>query len=209
MPDLSFAFLATTEGWAAMVTLIAMEVVLGIDNLIFISILTNKLPAEHRQKARRLGIGAALVMRLVLLTTIAWIVGMTAPLFTAFGHGFSLRDLILIAGGLFLIWKATKEIHHTVDPEDHKDEIVSHAVNVSLGGAIFQILLLDLVFSVELDHHRRRDDRASRDHVHRGNIRDHSHACRRHSACRLHRAQPDDCDARPRLSADDRHDADC
>ena len=133
MPDLSFAFLATTEGWAAMVTLIAMEVVLGIDNLIFISILTNKLPAEHRQKARRLGIGAALVMRLVLLTTIAWIVGMTAPLFTAFGHGFSLRDLILIAGGLFLIWKATKEIHHTVDPEDHKDEIVSHATNVSLG----------------------------------------------------------------------------
>ena len=149
MPDLSFAFLATTEGWAAMVTLIAMEVVLGIDNLIFISILTNKLPAEHRQKARRLGIGAALVMRLLLLTTIAWIVGMTAPLFTAFGHGFSLRDLILIAGGLFLIWKATKEIHHTVDPEDHKDEIVSHAVNVSLGGAIFQILLLDLVFSVD------------------------------------------------------------
>ena len=148
MPDLSFAFLATTEGWAAMVTLIAMEVVLGIDNLIFISILTNKLPPEHRVRARRLGIGAALVMRLVLLTTIAWIVGMTAPLFTAFGHGFSLRDLILIAGGLFLIWKATKEIHHTVDPEDHKDEIVSHAVNVSLGGAIFQILLLDLVFSV-------------------------------------------------------------
>ena len=74
---------------------------------------------------------------------------MTAPLFMAFGHGFSLRDLILIAGGLFLIWKATKEIHHTVDPEDHKDEIVSHAVNVSLGGAIFQILLLDLVFSVD------------------------------------------------------------
>ena len=124
MPDLSFAFLATPEGWAAMVTLIAMEVVLGIDNLIFISILTNKLPPEHRLRARLLGIGAALVMRLVLLTTIAWIVGMTAPLFTAFGHGFSLRDLILIAGGLFLIWKATKEIHHTVDPEDHKDEIV-------------------------------------------------------------------------------------
>jgi predicted tellurium resistance membrane protein TerC len=132
-----------------MLTLITMEVVLGIDNLIFISILTNKLPAEHRVRARRLGIGAALVMRLVLLTTIAWIVGMTAPLFTAFGHGFSLRDLILIAGGLFLIWKATKEIHHTVDPEDHKDEIVSHAVNVSLGAAIFQILLLDLVFSVD------------------------------------------------------------
>lgn len=149
MPDLSLAFLATPEGWAAMITLIAMEVVLGIDNLIFISILTNKLPAEHRQKARRLGISAALVMRLLLLTTISWIVSMTQPLFTAFGHGFSVRDLILIGGGLFLIWKATKEIHHTVDSEDHKDEMVSQAVNVTLGGAIFQILLLDLVFSVD------------------------------------------------------------
>ena len=103
MPDLSLAFLATPEGWAAMVTLIAMEVVLGIDNLIFISILTNKLPREHRERARKLGIGAALIMRLILLATIAWIVGMTAPVFTAFGHPFSWRDLILIAGGLFLL----------------------------------------------------------------------------------------------------------
>ena len=149
MPELSFAFLTSPEGWAAMVTLVAMEVVLGIDNLIFISILTNKLPAHQRVKARRLGISAALVMRLFLLATIAFIVGLTEPIFTAFGHGFSWRDLILIAGGLFLIWKATKEIHHTVDPKDHKDEMVSHALNVSLGGAIFQILLLDLVFSVD------------------------------------------------------------
>ena len=149
MPDLSFAFLATPEGWAAMVTLIAMEVVLGIDNLIFISILTNKLPAEHRVKARRLGIGAALVMRLILLATIAIIVGMTTPVFTAFGHAFSWRDLILIAGGLFLVWKATKEIHHNVDPIDHKDDMVGKAVTATLGGAIFQILLLDLVFSVD------------------------------------------------------------
>ena len=87
-------------------------------------------------------------MRLILLATIAWIVGMTAPVFSAFGHGFSWRDLILIAGGLFLVWKATKEIHHTVDPTDHKDDMVGHAINVTLGGAIFQILLLDLVFSV-------------------------------------------------------------
>jgi predicted tellurium resistance membrane protein TerC len=149
MPELSFAFLMSAEGWAALVTLVAMEVVLGIDNLIFISILTNKLPPEHRVKARRLGISAALVMRLVLLATIAFIVGLTQPLFSLFGHGFSWRDLILIAGGLFLIWKATKEIHHSVDPQDHKDEMVSHAVNVTLGGAIFQILLLDLVFSVD------------------------------------------------------------
>ena len=144
-----FAFLTTPEGWAAMVTLIAMEVVLGIDNLIFISILTNKLPREHRERARKLGIGAALIMRLILLATIAYIVGMTTPVFSAFGHDFSWRDLILIAGGLFLVWKATREIHHTVDPVDHKDDMVGNAVSVTLGGAIFQILLLDLVFSVD------------------------------------------------------------
>ena len=144
-----FAFMSSPEGWAALITLVLMEVVLGIDNLIFISILTNKLPAEHRQKARRLGIGAALIMRLLLLATISWIIGLTQPVFTAFGHGFSWRDLILIAGGLFLIWKATKEIHHTVDPIDHKDDMVGHTINVTLGGAIFQILLLDLVFSVD------------------------------------------------------------
>jgi len=144
-----FAFMSSAEGWAALVTLVAMEVVLGIDNLIFISILTNKLPPEHRARARRLGIGAALIMRLLLLTTISWIVAMTAPVFTAFGHGFSWRDLILIAGGLFLIWKATKEIHHTVDPHDHREDMVGDTINVSLGGAIFQILLLDLVFSVD------------------------------------------------------------
>src|SRR5687768_3568701 len=109
-----FAFMSTPEGWAALVTLVAMEVVLGIDNLIFISILTNKLPAEHRVRARRLGISAALVMRLVLLATIAFIVGLTQPVLTLFGHGFSWRDLILIAGGLFLIWKSTREIHHSV-----------------------------------------------------------------------------------------------
>jgi predicted tellurium resistance membrane protein TerC len=149
MPELSLAFLSSPEGWAAMVTLIAMEVVLGIDNLIFISILTNRLPREHRVRARRLGIGAALVMRLVLLATIAWIVGLTEPLFTAFGHGFSWRDLILIAGGLFLIWKATREIHHSVDPADGRDDMVGRTIDVSLGGAIFQILLLDLVFSVD------------------------------------------------------------
>ena len=144
-----FAFMSTPEGWAALVTLIAMEVVLGIDNLIFLSILTNGLPPEPRVKARRLGISAALVMRLILLATISYIVGMTTPVFTALGHAFSWRDLILIAGGLFLVWKATKEIHHTVDPIDQKDEIVSQTINISLGGAIFQILVLDLVFSVD------------------------------------------------------------
>ncbi len=101
--------------WLALATLIAMEVILGIDNLIFISILTNKLPAEHRVRARRVGISLALVMRLALLGSVAMIVRMTMPVFEAFGHGFSWRDLILLAGGLFLIWKATKEIHHNTD----------------------------------------------------------------------------------------------
>ena len=136
--------------WAALGALIAMEVVLGIDNLIFISILTNKLPVEHRERARKLGIGAALIMRLILLATISWIVGMTAPVFTAFGHGFSWRDLILIAGGLFLVWKATKEIHHSVDPAPNDDVFdTKTAAAKNFGAAIIQIIMLDLVFSID------------------------------------------------------------
>ena len=144
-----FLWVNDPTAWVALVTLIALEVVLGIDNLIFISILTNKLPEHQRANARRLGIGAALLMRLVLLATISYIVAMTAPVFTAFGHAFSWRDIILIAGGLFLVWKATKEIHHAVDPHDSKDNIVSDTLQLSLGAAIFQILLLDLVFSID------------------------------------------------------------
>jgi predicted tellurium resistance membrane protein TerC len=143
------ALAADPAAWAALLTLIAMEVVLGIDNLIFIAILTNKLPVEHREKARRIGIGGALIMRLVLLTTVAWIVKMTAPAFSIFGHGFSWRDLILIAGGLFLVWKATKEIHHRVDPDPGDDVFESKAVSLGFSAAIGQILLLDLVFSVD------------------------------------------------------------
>jgi predicted tellurium resistance membrane protein TerC len=126
-----------------------MEVVLGIDNLIFISILSNKLPEDQRARARRLGIGAALIMRLALLATISWITQLTQPVFTAIGHAFSWRDIILIAGGLFLVWKATKEIHHTVDPADGKEHMLEGAATLTVGGAIFQILLLDLVFSVD------------------------------------------------------------
>nr|WP_077383349.1 DUF1127 domain-containing protein [Mesorhizobium prunaredense] len=140
---------SSATAWVALLTLVALEVVLGIDNLIFISILTNKLPKNQQARARRLGISAALVMRLVLLATISIIVGLTAPVFAAFGHAFSWRDLILIAGGLFLVWKATKEIHHTVDPEDHKDNIMGETLQLSLAGAVFQILLLDLVFSID------------------------------------------------------------
>ena len=136
--------------WAALGALIAMEVVLGIDNLIFISILTNKLPEHQRSRGRRIGIGLALILRLGLLSTVAFIVQLTAPVFSVLGKAFSWRDIILIAGGLFLVWKATKEIHHKVDP-DHGPDMFdgSAAAAVTFGGVIFQILLLDLVFSID------------------------------------------------------------
>jgi predicted tellurium resistance membrane protein TerC len=140
---------ADPAAWVALVTLITMEVVLGIDNLIFISILTNKLPARQQSTARRIGIGLALAFRLALLGTIAFIVQLTQPLFTLFGHGFSWRDLILIGGGLFLVWKATKEIHHNVDPDPGPDMFDGKTATLGFGSAIFQILLLDLVFSLD------------------------------------------------------------
>jgi predicted tellurium resistance membrane protein TerC len=133
----------------ALATLIVMEVVLGIDNLIFISILTNKLPEDQRSKARRIGIGLALFLRLGLLGTIAIIVTLTQPIFTLFGHAFSWRDLILIGGGLFLVWKATKEIHHNVDPTPADDMFDTAQATMTFGAAISQILLLDLVFSLD------------------------------------------------------------
>ncbi|HRO03942.1 MAG TPA: TerC family protein [Terricaulis sp.] len=155
--------LTDPAAWAALITLIVMEVVLGIDNLIFISILTNKLPEHQRPRARRIGIGLALVMRLVLLGTIAFIVALTAPIIDfgfqgapdshgnpSFDTAFSWRDIILIAGGLFLVWKATKEIHHAVDPAPTEDLLNKQApVAMNFGSAIFQIILLDLVFSID------------------------------------------------------------
>ena len=135
--------------WASLATLIAMEVVLGIDNLIFISIVTNKLPEHQRERARRIGIALALLLRLALLGTVFIIVQLTTPVFTVFGQGFSWRDLILIAGGLFLVWKATKEIHHHVDPDHAPDLFDSRAVSATFGTVIGQILVLDMVFSVD------------------------------------------------------------
>ena len=148
--------------WAALATLVVMEVVLGIDNLIFISILSNKLPEAQRQKARRVGIGLALVMRLGLLSMIAWLVGLTATVIDlgmtgpvgahgepGFETAFSWRDLILIGGGLFLVWKATKEIHHSMDPAPTGDVFDTAKPVIGFGAAIVQILLLDLVFSVD------------------------------------------------------------
>ncbi|WP_430445539.1 MAG: TerC family protein [Pseudomonas piscis] len=140
---------ASPTAWVALATLVVMEIVLGIDNLIFISILTNKLPEQHRAKARRLGIGMALFMRLALLSTVAFIVQLTEPVIEVMGQSFSWKDMILIAGGLFLVWKATTEIHHSMDskPEDAKPETPS--VAIGFAAAIGQILLLDMVFSID------------------------------------------------------------
>ena len=144
-----FEVFARPDAWVALVTLVVMEVVLGIDNLIFISILTNKLPEHQQNRARKIGIGLALVLRLGLLGTIAWIMQLTEPLFSLFGIEFSIKDLILIAGGLFLVWKATTEVHHNVDPDPHGDMYEGRGARLTFGAAIFQILLLDAVFSID------------------------------------------------------------
>lgn len=148
MADILAVF-ADPANWAAIVALITMEVVLGIDNLIFISVLTNKLPVAYRARARSIGIGLALVFRLILLSLIAFIVTLTRPLLELFGHGFSWRDLILLAGGLFLVWKATKEMHHIVDSDPNDDVFDALKAGLGFGAAIVQIIILDLVFSID------------------------------------------------------------
>ena len=140
--------LLNPEIWIALATLTALELVLGIDNIIFISILAGKLPPHQRDKARRLGITLAAVTRLGLLLTIAWIVGLTAPLFSVFGHPFSWRDLILIGGGLFLIAKATHEIHQKL--EGASEHVTAGSVaQASFTSVIMQIMILDIVFSLD------------------------------------------------------------
>jgi predicted tellurium resistance membrane protein TerC len=146
--DYLYALLTDPAAWVALAALIAMEIVLGIDNLVFISILTNKLPVTQQKKARRIGISLALIMRLGLLGTLAFIVHLVEPIFTVSGQSFSWRDLILIVGGLFLVWKATKEIHHAVDKK-HEPDLFDAPSKKGLSAAIGQILLLDLVFSVD------------------------------------------------------------
>ncbi|MBA3565046.1 MAG: TerC family protein [Gammaproteobacteria bacterium] len=140
---------ADPAAWAALAALIAMEVVLGIDNLVFISILTNKLPEHQRSRARRIGIGGALLLRIGLLGTVAFIVQLTQPVFSVFGQDFSWRDMILIAGGLFLLWKATREIHHNVDPDPNPDLFDSRGSSMGFASAVGQILVLDMVFSID------------------------------------------------------------
>ncbi|WP_026870099.1 TerC family protein [Inquilinus limosus] len=146
---MDFSWISDPTALAALATLVVMEIVLGIDNLIFISILTNKLPEHQQNSARRIGIGLALFLRLALLGTVSIIVQLTEPVFEVLGHPFSWRDLILIGGGLFLVWKATKEIHHNVDPTPADDVFGTTKATLGFGAAIGQILMLDLVFSLD------------------------------------------------------------
>ncbi len=139
-------WLSDPEAWSALVALLALEIVLGVDNVVFISILANKLPEEEQDKARRTGILAAGGMRVLLLLAIGWIITLQEELFEVFGRGFSGKDLILLAGGLFLIWKATKEIHHKLEGEDEHAEA---KVAPTFAAVIGQVMLLDLVFSID------------------------------------------------------------
>ncbi len=141
-----YDLLVDPAAWAALATLVAMELVLGVDNLVFLALVTGRVAPAQRQAARVLGLGVALVMRLVLLGAIAGLVGLTSPLFSLFGHGFSLRDLVLLAGGFFLLAKATQEIHDHVEGR-HDD--VEAAPPIGFASAIAQIVALDLVFSVD------------------------------------------------------------
>lgn len=145
-------FELTTASLTALFTLTAMETVLGIDNIIFIAILVGRLPQESQSKIRNLGIGLALIIRIGLLFSISWIMTLTEPFFTLYDHSFSGRDLILLGGGLFLLGKATFEIHHKVegDPQIHLHEAESHAKkNAKPGMMLLQILILDIVFSLD------------------------------------------------------------
>ena len=136
------------NAWIGLVTLSALEIVLGIDNVIFISILSGKLPPADQPKARRLGLAGAFVTRVLLLLSIAWIVKLTRPLFEVFGHGISGRDMILIVGGLFLIGKATFEIHAKLEGEEHDESSTAKAAR-SLLRVVVQIMIVDIVFSLD------------------------------------------------------------
>jgi predicted tellurium resistance membrane protein TerC len=138
--------LLNPEVWVAFLTLLALEIVLGVDNIVFISILVDKLPEERQALARRLGLGMALIMRILLLLSLSWVIGLTAPLFTVLGQEISGRDLILILGGLFLLGKSTFEIHENLEGE------VGHSsarVKATFAGVLVQIVIIDMVFSLD------------------------------------------------------------
>ena len=137
--------LADPNAWASLLTLTALEIVLGIDNIIFLSIVSGRLPAHQQQTARRIGLGLALLMRVALLASISWIIGLTQPAFAVLGHEVTWRDLVLGAGGLFLLVKGTMEIHQMAEGEEEGSSVGT----ISFASAVFQIVLLDIVFSLD------------------------------------------------------------
>ena len=139
-------FLTDPNVWIGLLTLTVLEIVLGIDNIVFISILSGKLPQEKQKKARQLGLALALITRILLLLSLSWVMSLTSPLFSIIGQEISGRDLILLIGGLFLIYKATSEIHEKIEGENHDTEIKG---KVNFSSVIIQILLLDIVFSLD------------------------------------------------------------
>ncbi|HDD55150.1 MAG TPA: TerC family protein, partial [Chloroflexi bacterium] len=139
-------WITSPESWIALLTLTALEIVLGIDNIIFISILAGKLPKDQQKTGRQLGLAMAMITRILLLLSISWLIQLTAPLFSVFSNQISGRDLILIVGGLFLLGKSTFEIHERLEGEEGH---ASQKVAASLAGVVFQIMLLDIVFSLD------------------------------------------------------------
>ena len=142
------AWTADPQAWISLATLTFLEIVLGIDNIVFVSILTGRLPKEQQSRGRRLGLLLAMGMRVALLFSISWLMSLTAPLFPAFGHQLSARDLILLAGGLFLMWKSVTEIHHKLEGEDDGTG-GGGGKALTFSAALTQIALLDLVFSLD------------------------------------------------------------
>ena len=142
-------WLTNPEIWAALLTLTALEIVLGIDNIIFLSIIVSKLPKHQQRSARLLGLAGAMVMRIGLLFTLVWLARLTEPLFTVFGQEFSGRDLVLIVGGLFLFWKATTEIGEQMEAPSHDEDAIKVKAVTSYLAAIVQIMLIDIVFSLD------------------------------------------------------------
>jgi predicted tellurium resistance membrane protein TerC len=138
-------WLTDPAAWFSLLTLTILEIVLGVDNIIFISILAGKLPPEKQGKARNIGLMLALVMRVALLCSIFWLASLKTPLFTVWNHGMSGRDLVLFLGGLFLLWKSVHEIHGSLEGEDH----AKAGKATSLGAVIFQIVVIDIVFSLD------------------------------------------------------------
>ena len=138
---------ADPGAWVALAALFAMEVVLGLDNLVFIALLSNRIDEHRRRLARSLGLSLALLFRLAFLASASWVVRLREPIGSLFGHAFSVRDLLLLAGGLFLVWKATTEIHQKVDP-DGDDETKTRS-SLSLTAGLIQIIVIDIVFSVD------------------------------------------------------------